>query len=87
MKLLVGVDAASGLVHSLQTSAAHLRDLTQVPYLMQGQERTVWCDVGYLGAAPRQEMQDLDLDWQLTVQPGHRRQMDKQSAAWEPERH
>ena len=41
MKLHVGVDAESGLVHSLQTTAARVHDLTQVPHLLHGQERTV----------------------------------------------
>ena len=39
MKLHVGVDAESGLVHSLQTTAAHVHDLTQVSHLLPGQER------------------------------------------------
>ena len=34
------VDAESGLVHSLQTTAAHLHEFTQVPHLLHGQERT-----------------------------------------------
>ena len=87
MKLHIGVDAASGPVHSLQTTAAHLHDLTQVPHLLHGRERTVWGDAGNLGAVQRPALRDLDLDWQLAVRPGRRRQLDPKSAAWQAERH
>ena len=42
--------------------------------------------MGYLGAARRPELQDLELDWHLAIRPG-RRQLEPQRAAWQAERH
>ena len=40
MKAHIGVDAATGLVHSLATTAANVADITQVPRLLHGAETT-----------------------------------------------
>ena len=42
MKLHIGVDVVSGLVHSLATTPAHVHDLTPVPELLHGCERLVF---------------------------------------------
>ena len=52
MKAHIGVDAATGLVHSLATTAANVADITQVPRLLHGAETRVWGDAGYAGVAP-----------------------------------
>ena len=49
MKAHIGVDAATGLVHSLATTAANVADITQVPRLLHGAETRVWGDAGYAG--------------------------------------
>ena len=51
MKAHIGVDAATGLVHSLATTAANVADITQVPRLLHGAETRVWGDAGYAGVA------------------------------------
>ena len=53
MKLHIGVDVVSGLVHSLVTTPAHVHDLTPVPELLHGCERLVWGDAGYQGIHKR----------------------------------
>ena len=42
MKLHIGVDVVSGLVHSLVTTPAHVHDLTPVPELLHGCACLVW---------------------------------------------
>ena len=52
MKAHIGVDAATGLVHSVVTTAANVADITQVPRLLHGAETRVWGDAGYEGVWP-----------------------------------
>lgn len=55
MKAHIGVDAVSGLVHSLVTTAANVHDVTQAHALLHGEETTVFADAGYVGAQKREE--------------------------------
>ncbi len=50
MRAHIGVDAHTGLVHSVATTA-NVADITQVPRLLHGGETQVWGDAGYLGVA------------------------------------
>ena len=54
MKAHIGVDAATDLVHSVATTAAHVADITQVPRLLHGRRdaRVGRCGVCGRGAAP-----------------------------------
>jgi IS5 family transposase len=60
LKAHIGVDARSGIVHSVCTTAASVADVHMLPDLLHGEERKVWGDGGYQGqgetirqAAPR----------------------------------
>ena len=55
MQAHIGVDADTGLVHSVVTTAANVADITQVPRLLHGTETQVWGDAGYAGVARRPE--------------------------------
>lgn len=50
MKAHVGVDADSGVVHSLETSTAKLHDSQVWDALLHGEETSVWADKGYVSA-------------------------------------
>ena len=50
MKLHIGVDAASGLIHSMVGTAANQHDVTQAHALLHGEETDVYGDAGYQGA-------------------------------------
>lgn len=47
MKAHIGVDAQSGLVHTLVTTAANLNDVTQAHRLLHGKEQQAFGDAGY----------------------------------------
>ena len=49
MKTHIGVDADSGLVHTVTTTAANEADVEQVADLLHGKEKQVWADSGYRG--------------------------------------
>ncbi len=51
MKAHIGVDAKSGLTHSLVTTAANEHDLNQPGNLLHGEEQFVSADAGYQGGA------------------------------------
>ena len=46
----IGVDADSGVVHSLDTSTAKLHDSQVWDALLHGEETSVWADKGYVSA-------------------------------------
>lgn len=50
MKAHIGVDASSGLVHTVVTTAANKADVNIADELLHGKEQTVHADAGYTGA-------------------------------------
>ena len=49
MKAHIGVDAKTGIVHSVCSTAASVSDVAMLPELLHGEERKVWGDGGYQG--------------------------------------
>jgi IS5 family transposase len=77
MKAHIGVDADSGLVHSVVGTAANVNDVTQAGALVHGEEADVFADAGYQGVAKREETQDIQANWHVAMRPGKRRALDK----------
>ncbi len=77
MKLHIGVDSKTGLVHSAVSTAANKHDITQADQLLHGQEKEVFADAGYVGIAKRDEHQDREVDWKVAMRPGKRKKMFK----------
>ena len=73
MKLHIGVDAATGMVHSMVATPANVHDVTQAGNLLHGGEKRVWGDAGYTGVEKREENRDLEVEWLLALKPGKRR--------------
>jgi IS5 family transposase len=67
MKAHIGVDADSGLVHTVTTTAANESDVAQVADLLHGKEEQVWADSGYRGAPSRVDRDDLQ--WNIAARP------------------
>ena len=81
MKLHIGVDAKTGLVHSLSTTSANVHDVTEAHRLLHGGEQRVWGDAGYIGVQKREENLGLAVDWQVAMKPGQRRKLEPDSTA------
>lgn len=56
MKSHIGVDAGSGYVHSMQTTAANVHDITVTSLLIRENDTVVYGDAGYLGIEKRNEI-------------------------------
>ena len=79
MKAHIGVDADTGIVHSLSTTAANAHDVTEAHNLLHGGETQVWCDAGYQGGHKREENLVSEVEWQVAMRPGKRRTLDPES--------
>ena len=77
LRIHIGVDADSGLVHSVIGTAANVHDVTQASDLLHGEESMAFGDAGYQGVEKRPEA--TDVNWQVAMRPGKRRVLDKQS--------
>lgn len=77
MKAHIGVDADSGLVHSVVGTAANAHDVTQAGELLHGQESEVFGDAGYQGVAKRDEIQGVTAQWHVAMRPGKRKTLDQ----------
>jgi transposase, IS5 family len=73
MKAHIGVDAESGIVHSLASTAANAHDVTQAGALLHGEETDAFGDAGYRGVEKREEAQGPQ--WHIAMQPSQRRQL------------
>ena len=63
MKAHVGVDAASGVVHSLDTITVKVHDSRVWNQLLHGEEASVWADKGYVSAERETAFTGADRCW------------------------
>jgi transposase, IS5 family len=73
MKVHIGVDKDSGLIHSVVTTSANVHDLTPAAELLHGDEEVVYGDAGYQGIAKRPEMAGTAAEFRVAMRPGKRR--------------
>jgi IS5 family transposase len=73
MKAHIGVDADTGVVHSLVTTAANVADVTQAHQLLHGEEKIAFGDAGYQGVEKRDENQTPHIGWEVALRPGKRK--------------
>jgi IS5 family transposase len=76
MKAHIGVDAESGLVHTVRGTAGNVSDVVEANSLLHGQETEVLGDAGYQGADKRPDA-NPKVTWNVAMRPGKRKQLDK----------
>jgi IS5 family transposase len=76
MKAHIGVDAESGLVHTVKGTAANVNDVVEANSLLHGQESDAFGDAGYQGADKRPDA-SKDVQWHVAMRPGKRRALDR----------
>ena len=80
MKAHIGVDADSGLVHTVRGTSGHVGDVTEGNTLLHGEEIVAYGDAGYQGVEKRPDAK-TGVDWHIAMRPGKRRGLDKENEA------
>ena len=76
MKAHIGVDAESGLVHTVRATAGNVHDVVEANALLHGQESEAFGDAGYQGVHKRDDAKP-GVRWNVAMRPGLRRALDK----------
>jgi IS5 family transposase len=79
MKAHIGVDAESGLVHTVRGTAGNVNDVVEANSLLHGSETDAFADAGYQGVAKRPDAKP-EVNWHVAMRPGKRRALDKTKA-------
>jgi len=82
MKVHIGMDKDSGLIHSVETTAANVHDLTPAAELLHGEEEVVYADAGYQGIEKREEMEGKATTFRTAMRPGKRKLLPKTAEGW-----
>ena len=80
MKAHIGVDAESGLVHTVRGTSGHVSDIGEGNALLHGRETVAFGDAGYQGIEKRPDAK-ADVTWHVAMRPGKRRALDKENEA------
>ena len=75
MKAHIGVDAQSGLVHTVKGTAANVNDVVEANGLLHANETNVFGDAGCQGANKRPDAK-VGVTWHVAMRPGKRRVLD-----------
>ena len=74
MKAHAGVDAGTGLVHSITVTGANVHDLDEITHLVRPDDEVVYADAGYQGVEKRPEVnRDAHLSqvtWRVAARKG-----------------
>ena len=76
MKAHIGVDADSGLVHTVRGTSGHVSDIAEANTLLHGQETYAFGDAGYQGVEKRPDA-NAEVTWHVAMRPGKRKALDK----------
>ena len=86
MKAHIGVDATSGLTHTVIGTAANVSDVTQAQSLLHGDETDVFGDAGYQGVEKRAENLEVPVSWHIAMKRGVRNALPKDAEGERMER-
>ena len=76
MKAHIGVDADSGLVHTVCGTSGHISDIAEANTLLHGQKTYAFGDAGYQGVEKRPDA-NAEVTWHVAMRPGKRKALDK----------
>ena len=80
MKAHIGVDAESGLVHTVRGTSGHVSDIAEGNSLLHGQETLAFGDAGYQGIEKREDAK-TGVTWHIAMGPGKRKALNKDNEA------
>ncbi|NQV09820.1 MAG: IS5 family transposase [Cyanobacteria bacterium] len=73
MRCHIGVDATSGLVHSVVSTAANVHELNTAADCIHGEERVIYGDAGHIGIEKRDAFKDCAAEMRIAMKPGQSR--------------
>ena len=82
-KAHIGVDKDSGLVHTVEATAANVHDVTEASSLLTGDEDEVYGDSGYLGAEKREDAvvenkSGQKIQYKINIRPSQIKKLSKE---------
>ena len=80
MKVHIGADAESGLVHTVRGTSGHVSDIAEAHNLLHGKEKLGFGDAAYQGVDKRPDAR-ADVIWHIAMRPGKRRALNKDNEA------
>jgi len=75
MKLHIGADAKSGLIHSLEATTAKESDKSMLFELLHGKEDAVFGDKGYVSRKDKRLAREAEIYWGVLDRPGSTRKL------------
>jgi IS5 family transposase len=72
----IGVDADSGLTHSVRGTAGNVHDIVEANTLLHGEEIDAFGDSAFQGADKRADAKE-HVSWHVAMKPGKRKALDK----------
>ena len=77
MKVHTGVDAKSGIVHTVKATAANVSDKTMMKELLHGKEKALFGDKGYIGRKDKQKSREEGVFWGVLDKKSPKRKLSK----------
>ena len=86
MKAHIGVDAGSGLVHTVTATSANVHDIAEAHHLIREDDEVVYGDAGYRGIEKRDEIERDEhlkgVEWRIAKRPGKIKEMKQGFHRW-----
>ena len=87
MKCNIGVDAGSGLVHSITATSANVHDITEAHKLIRKDDEVVYGDSGFLGIEKREEIRNdehlANIEYRINRRPKSLPKVSDNAIDWE----
>lgn len=87
MKCHVGVDAGTGLVHTIEVTPANTHDITVASKLIRSDDEVVYGDSGFVGIQKRPEIKENEhlasIDYRIVRRPGSLPKVSDNAIDWE----
>lgn len=87
MKCNIGVDAGSGLVHSITATSANVHDITEAHKLIREDDEVVYGDSGYTGISKREEIRNdehlANIEYRINRRPKSLPKVSDNAIDWE----
>ena len=87
MKCHIGVDAFSGLVHTIEVTPANTHDITVASKLIREDDEVVYGDSGYLGLVKREEIVSDEhlssIEYRINRRPSSLQKVSDSSIDWD----